>query len=127
MPTAKIHVTEGKYDDHRLLQIGNAVQAALEAVLEVPPEDCFRIIHVLPPDRFIHTREFLGLKYSDEFMLLEVTFISGRSKEKRLALLKEINNRVAAAAYPLNLVGTRPTRGSWQRALERPGEHRDHR
>jgi hypothetical protein len=28
----------------------------LEAVLEVPPEDCFRIIHVLPPDRFIHTR-----------------------------------------------------------------------
>jgi hypothetical protein len=27
-----------------------------------------------------------------------VTFISGRSKEKRLALLKEINNRVVAAA-----------------------------
>jgi hypothetical protein len=98
MPTAKIHVTEGKYDDHRLLQVGNAVQAALEAVLEVPPEDCFRIIHVLPPDRFIHTREFLGLKYSDEFILLEVTFISGRSKEKRLALLKEINDRVVAAA-----------------------------
>jgi phenylpyruvate tautomerase PptA (4-oxalocrotonate tautomerase family) len=97
MPTAKIHVTEGKYDEYRLVQIGNAVQAALEAVLEVPPEDCFRIIHVLPPNRFIHTPEFLGLKYSDEFILLEVTFISGRPKETRLTLLKEINNRVVAA------------------------------
>jgi phenylpyruvate tautomerase PptA (4-oxalocrotonate tautomerase family) len=97
MPTVKIHVSEGKYDEQRLLRLGNAVQAALEAVLEVPPEDCFRIIHVLPPDHFIHTREFLGLKYSDEFILLEVTFISGRSKEKRLALLKDINNRVVAA------------------------------
>jgi Tautomerase enzyme len=98
MPTVKIHVTEGHYDDHRLAQVGNAVQGALEAILKIPPEDYFRIIHVLPPNRFVHTPAFLGLEYSDEFILLEATFISGRPKETRLALLQEINKRVVAAA-----------------------------
>jgi hypothetical protein len=32
-----------------------------------------------------------GLKYSGDLILLEVTFISGRPKEKRLALLKALN------------------------------------
>jgi phenylpyruvate tautomerase PptA (4-oxalocrotonate tautomerase family) len=98
MPTVKIHVAEGEYDEHRLVQVCNAVQGALESVLKIPPEDYFRIIHVLPPNRFIHTPSFLGLKYSDAFILLEVTFIAGRPKETRAALLKEINERVVAAA-----------------------------
>lgn len=76
---------------------GLAVQAALETVLKIPPDDYFRIVHVLPPQRFIHTRSFLGLNYNDDFILLEVTFISGRPKETRLAFLKELNERVVAA------------------------------
>ena len=31
-----------------------------------------------------HTPSFLGLKYSGDLIVLEVTFISGRPKEKRL-------------------------------------------
>ena len=49
-------------------------------------------------NRFPHTPSFLGLKYSDELVLLELTFISGRPKETRLALLRELNERVVAAA-----------------------------
>src|ERR1700736_5648414 len=98
MPTVKIHVAEGEYDEHRLVQVCNAVPCALETLLKIPPEDYFRIIHVLPPNRFIHTPSFLGLRYSDAFILLEVTFIAGRPKETRAALLKEINERVVAAA-----------------------------
>jgi 4-oxalocrotonate tautomerase len=48
MPVAKIHVHEGAFDDNELSAIGLAVQAALEEVLSVPPEDYFRITHVLP-------------------------------------------------------------------------------
>jgi phenylpyruvate tautomerase PptA (4-oxalocrotonate tautomerase family) len=97
MPTVKIHVTEGQLDENRLVQLGNAVQNALEAILKIPPEDYFRIINVLPPERFVHTPEFLGLNYTDEFVVLEITFIAGRPRETRLALLKEINDRVVAA------------------------------
>ena len=39
-----------------------------------------------------------GLRYSDDLILLEITFIPGRPKEKRLGLLKALNDGVVAAA-----------------------------
>ena len=98
MPLAKIHVLEGRYDERRLGNVSKAVQEALISALRIPPEDFFQIIHVLPRDRFLHTASFLGLKYSDDFIVLELAFISGRPKETRLALLKELNARVVAGA-----------------------------
>ncbi len=97
MPTANIHVHEGQYDDARLARLGDAVQGALEATLGIPAEDYYRIFHVLPAGRFVHTPGFLGLTYSKDFILLEITFITGRPKEKRLDLLRELNRRVVEA------------------------------
>jgi hypothetical protein len=45
MPVVKIHVHEGAFKDSELATVGTAVQAALEEVLSVPPEDHFRISH----------------------------------------------------------------------------------
>ena len=98
MPVAKIHVLEGPYDEGRLGRISSAVQNALMSALDIPPDDFFQIIHVVPRGRFLHTPSFLGLKYSDNLIVLEITFISGRSKEKRLGLLKALNDGVVAAA-----------------------------
>ncbi len=98
MPLAKIHVLEGRYDERRLGNVSKAVQEALISALRIPRDDFFQIIHVLPRDRFLHTPSFLGLKYSDDFIVLELAFISGRPKETRLALLKELNARVVAGA-----------------------------
>ena len=98
MPLAKIHVLEGRYDEHRLGNVSKAVQEALISVLKIPRDDFFQIIHELPRNRFLHTPSFVGMKYSDDFIVLEVAFISGRPKETRLALLKELNTRIAAGA-----------------------------
>ena len=98
MPVAKIHVLEGRYDERRLTNVSKAVQEALISILKIPPDDFYQIIHVLPRNRFLHTPSFLGLKYSDDLILLELTFITGRPKETRLALLKELNERIVAAA-----------------------------
>src|SRR5277367_3992482 len=98
MPVARIHVLEGRYDETRLSEVSKAVQEALMSTLGVPPDDFFQVIHILRRTEFRHTPSFLGLKYSDELILLEVTFISGRPKEKRLALLKALNENVVAAA-----------------------------
>ena len=35
MPTAKIHIHEGRYDESRLAKLGEAIQSALEAVLKI--------------------------------------------------------------------------------------------
>jgi len=97
MPLAKIYVHEGRYDEARLIELGGAIQAALEETLGIPPEDYFRIFHVLPSNRYVHTPGFLGLTYTDDLILLEITFIAGRSKDERLTLLRAINERVVSA------------------------------
>jgi phenylpyruvate tautomerase PptA (4-oxalocrotonate tautomerase family) len=74
------------------------IQDALFGVLDIPPEDFFQHVHVLPRNPFRHTPAFLGLAHSDDLILLEITFISGRPKEKKLGLLKALNNNIAAAA-----------------------------
>ena len=98
MPLAKIHVLEGRYDEPRLSNVSKAVQDALLSILKIPSDDSFQIIHVLPRNRFLHTPSFLGMRYSDDFIVLEIAFISGRPKETRLALLKELNTRIVAGA-----------------------------
>jgi phenylpyruvate tautomerase PptA (4-oxalocrotonate tautomerase family) len=98
MPLAKIHVVEGRYDEARIAKVSRAVQAALMNTLRVPPEDFYQLIFEFPKDRFLHTPSFVRMHYTDDLIVLDVTFIQGRSKETRLALLKDINARVAAAA-----------------------------
>ena len=98
MPLAKIHVAKGRYDQNRVTKVSSAVQAALMNTLRVPPEDFYQLIFELPENRFLHTPSFVGMDYSDDLIVLEISFIQGRSKEVRLALLKDINARVAAAA-----------------------------
>ena len=97
MPLAKIHVLESRYDEQRLSALSRSVQEALVAVLRIPPDDFFQIIYEVSRKRFLHTPSFVGIKYSDDFILLEVAFIAGRPKETRLALLKELNARIVTA------------------------------
>jgi hypothetical protein len=106
MPVAKVHVLEGRYDDARLGKVSGAIQNALIDVLGIPSDDLFQIHNVLPRNRYIHTPAFLGQKYSDDMILLELTFITGRPRETRLALLKSLNEKVVAAAgiAPADLV-----------------------
>lgn len=98
MPLAKIHVVEGRYDEARITKVSDAVQAALMNTLRIPPEDFYQLIFEFPKKRFLHTPSFVGLHYTDDLIILDLTFIQGRPKETRLALLKDINARVAAAA-----------------------------
>ena len=98
MPLAKIHVLEGRYDEPRIAQVSAAVQAALMNTLGVPAEDFYQLIFELPRARFRHTPGFVGMRYSDDLIILELTFLAGRPKETRLALLKDVNTRVAAQA-----------------------------
>ena len=116
MPLAKIHVLESRYDEQRLSALSRSVQEALIAVLRIPPDDFFQIIYEVSRKRFLHTPSFVGMKYSDDFIVLEVAFIAGRPKETRLALLKELNARIVTA------VGISPDDVVIQ-LIEGPGEN----
>jgi phenylpyruvate tautomerase PptA (4-oxalocrotonate tautomerase family) len=98
MPIAKIHVLEGRYDKDRLDKVSQAVQSALINTLGIPADDFYQLIFEFPRDRFRHTPSFVEMNYTDDLILLDVTFIEGRPKELRLNLLKELNQRVSSAA-----------------------------
>ena len=97
MPLAKVHVLEGQYDKARLGKLSEAIQTALIEVLGIPHDDFFQIYQVLPRDHYRHTPAFLGQEYSDDMILLELTFMTGRPKETRLALLKSLDEKIVAA------------------------------
>ena len=84
MPLAKIHVLEGRYDERRLANVSKAVQEALISILKIPPDDFFQIIHELPRDRFLHSPSFLGMKYSDDFIVLKSRSSLGDRKRPAL-------------------------------------------
>jgi len=99
MPFVKIHVLEERYAEARLDRVSNAIQQTLRTELGMAPDELFHIIHLLQPRQFRHTRSFLGLTYSDDLIWLELTLIAGRvAKEKRLGLLKALNDGVVDAA-----------------------------
>jgi hypothetical protein len=74
------------------------------------------LIFEFPRDRFRHTPSFVGTNYADDLILLDVTFVEGRSRETRLSLLQDLNHRLSSAAklFPDNLVIT---------IYEAPGEN----
>src|SRR5580700_1299446 len=75
MPLAKIHVVEGRYDEDRIAKVSGAVQAALMNTLRVPPEDFYQLIFEFPKKRFLHTPSFVGMHYTDDLIILDLTFI----------------------------------------------------
>jgi hypothetical protein len=78
LPLAKIHIRKG----HRAEQkraIADAVQAALTATLEIPEQDRFQLIQEYEDGHFIHTDAFLDLSYTRDLLMIEITFIEGRS------------------------------------------------
>ncbi len=77
MPLAKIHVLKGRYDEARIAKVSGAVQAALMNTLRVPAEDFYQLIFELPKNRFLHTPSFVGIQYTDDLMILEISFIQG--------------------------------------------------
>jgi phenylpyruvate tautomerase PptA (4-oxalocrotonate tautomerase family) len=86
MPLAKIHVVEGRYDDDRIAKVSGAVQAALMNTLRVPPEDFYQLIFEFPKKRFLHTPSFVGMHYTDDLIILDLTFLEGdaaRTLERR--------------------------------------------
>jgi 4-oxalocrotonate tautomerase len=97
VPVAKIHILEGQYNTDRLDKVSAAIQAALMNTLGVPAEDFYQLVFEFPRARFRHTPSSVGMHYSDDLIILELTFIEGWPLATRLALLK-INACVAGEA-----------------------------
>ncbi|MEA3247241.1 MAG: tautomerase family protein, partial [Gemmatimonadota bacterium] len=96
MPLVKVNLLEGRSAAEKEA-IGAAVQAALVENLGVPDEDLYQIFNELSSDNFRHTDGYLGLTYTRQLLIIEITFLVGRSDDVKKALLADINRNLVTA------------------------------
>jgi 4-oxalocrotonate tautomerase len=101
MPLVRISVLKGKSREYRR-KVGNAVHQALVETIGVPEKDRFQIITDHWPDEFIYDPEFLGIRRSEDLVIIQATISSGRTIEMKRALFRRIAEKLADA------VGLRP-------------------
>jgi len=96
MPLVKVNLLQGRSAEEKNA-IAAAIQAALVSTLDVPEADRFQLFNEYDRDSFRHTGAYLGLTYTDQLLIVEITFLVGRDDERKRSLLAEINRNLVAA------------------------------
>lgn len=89
MPLTSIALRKGKSADYKRA-LADSVHAALVETIGIPADDRFQLIDEYEPEGLIYDAAFLGIERSDDIVIVRITLRSGRSRETRAALLRNI-------------------------------------
>jgi 4-oxalocrotonate tautomerase len=95
MPLVRIDLPQS-IDVRQAEAIGEAVNRAMREIINVPHGDKFQIITRHPAGGLNVTPEYLGIRYSANLVLLQITLNQGRSIELKRALYRRIADDLAA-------------------------------
>src|SRR5919201_6733370 len=96
MPLVKVNLLKGRSPEEKD-SIASSIQAALVSTLEVPEADRYQLFNEYDAQSFRHTSGYLGLTYTNQLLIIEITFLVGRDDEVKKSLLGEINRNLVAA------------------------------
>ena len=96
MPLVKVNLLKGRSAEEKD-SIAASIQTALVSTLEVPEADRYQLFNEYDGESFRHTSGYLGLTYTDQLLVVEITFLVGRDDELKKALLAAINRNLVAA------------------------------
>jgi phenylpyruvate tautomerase PptA (4-oxalocrotonate tautomerase family) len=72
------------------------VHAALVETFNVPNDDLFQIIaEAAPQTEIVHTPSYLGIEYTDDLVLIQITVSDTRSVEQKKQLFRRIADHLA--------------------------------
>jgi 4-oxalocrotonate tautomerase len=95
MPLVRIAMPKGKSPEFRRA-ISQGVQAALVETFGVPEQDLFQIITQHDADNpIIHAPNYLGIAYSDDLTIIQLTVSDTRSLGEKRRLFARIAERLA--------------------------------
>jgi 4-oxalocrotonate tautomerase len=94
MPLVRIDLPKGKTADHAKA-ISQGVQAALVETFNVPKDDLFQVISSGPDTQIVHAPSYLGLQYSDDLTLIQLTVSDTRTIEQKKRLFATIAENLA--------------------------------
>ncbi|CAN5148768.1 tautomerase family protein [soil metagenome] len=89
MPFVRVDLAKGKSADYRKV-IGDVIYTAMIEVINVPADDKFQIITEHPPEELNFPKSYLGIEYSKDIILIQITLNGGRTVEMKKAFYKRI-------------------------------------
>jgi 4-oxalocrotonate tautomerase len=94
MPLARIDISRDATPE--LVRIvSDAVYKAMVDVANVPVHDKFQVINRHAPDEIIYPEEgYLGVNYTRNLIIIQVTWVSGRSTEVKKKFFRQIANEI---------------------------------
>jgi 4-oxalocrotonate tautomerase len=95
MPLARITIPKGKTPEYRKA-ISQGVHSALVETFNVPQDDLFQIItEGAPQADIVHAPSYLGIAYTDDLILIQITVTDSRTVEQKKDLFRRIADHLA--------------------------------
>lgn len=94
MPLLRIDLPQS-IDVNSAKMIGEAINKAMIEVISVPNGDKFQVITRHPPEGRNLTSEYLGIRYSNDLVLIQITLNQGRTVELKRAFYKRVAKDLA--------------------------------
>ena len=96
MPLVRIDHAAGKPPAFRAA-ISKGVHDAMKSTFNVPEDDRFQIFgEHAPGTAVIHPPSYLGIEYSDELVIIQITCNEGRTLEQKKRLFAAVADNLAA-------------------------------
>ncbi len=89
MPLVRIDLRRGKSPDYKKA-ICDGVYAALREIFKVPENDRFMVITDRDEADFVHSPEYLGIAYTRDFVILQLTVSNTRTVAHKQQLYARI-------------------------------------
>ncbi len=94
MPLVRVSLREGKSASY-LAAIGESVHRAMVETINVPPDDRFQIFTEHSPEALVYDPGYLGIKRSDDLVVIQITLNAGRTLEAKRTLYRALAERLA--------------------------------
>ena len=96
MPLVRIDISKTASPE-RVRDVGNAVYNAMTTVANVPDRDRFQVVTRHEPDEIIYPEEgYLGIDYTPDLIIIQVTWVGGRSTEVKKQFYQHIADEIHA-------------------------------
>jgi phenylpyruvate tautomerase PptA (4-oxalocrotonate tautomerase family) len=94
MPLVRIDVNKNA-SAARIRVVSEAVYHAMVEIANVPPHDRFQVITRHEADEIIYPEEgYLGIEYSPDLIIIQVTWVGGRSTEVKKKFYQRIADEI---------------------------------
>jgi len=96
MPLVKVNLLKGRSTEEKD-SIAASIQTPLVSTLEVSDANRYQLFNEYDAESFLHTSGYLGLTYTDQLLIIEITIREGDDDDHKKSLLAEINRNLVAA------------------------------